>query len=68
MALYYLQPDDLAKVPVDGLTAEEVGQAIARAREEARINEAAAKAAKILRDANIEVDDEALERLRRLTE
>ncbi len=62
----YLQPEELAAVHIAGLSAEDAGAAVAEVVEARRIAVATAKAAQFLRDANVNVDDLSLERLRKL--
>lgn len=66
MARYYLPPEELAQVPIDGLSPEEAAKAIDEAVEKARVENATQKAAAILRQADVEVDEATVIRLRRL--
>lgn len=65
MPRHYLQPEELSRVPIDGLSPKEARMAIAKASNEARISDATAKAAEILRDADVEVDDDTIIHLRK---
>ena len=68
MTRYYLDPDILGTIPIEGLTAEQVGEAISNRCNEERIAVAAEQAAAILREAGVDVDAESIQRLRKLAE
>lgn len=65
---YYLPPDVLCAIPIEGLTPDQVKEAIDKRCEEERVAIAAAEAAQILQAAGVQVDAESLAHIRDLVQ